>query len=197
ARAFHSLWIDALVLTGLAAKYPRSRIFGAPDRTWASPDQAAAVDWVPGAFTILRREALERVGLFDPAFFLYYEEVDLCRRMKEGGFEIWYWPDVVVTHIGGESSRQLRSLVFSKSAAQVVLWRMRATLLYYRKHFGWQARLALWMEAGMYWLRWRRNRRSASEARREKAEEARVLLGLLRQAWQETRGGRVSPPRPW
>ena len=197
ARTFHSIWIDAIVLTGLASRFPNSRIFGAPDRTWADPDQPASVDWVPGAFSILRREALAKTGLFDPAFFLYYEEVDLCRRVKAAGYRVLYWPDVVVTHIGGESGRQLRSLKFSKTGAQVVLWRMRATLLYYRKHHDWQAWLARCLEETIYCLRWLRNRFSSSPVRRERAEEAKLLLGLMRQAWKETNGGRISPPRPW
>ena len=106
-RSFHTIWNDAITLTGISAKYPRSKILGAPDRTWADPDMAAEVDWVPGAFMIMRREALAKVGTFDPRFFLYYEETDLCRRVKAAGYQVSYWPDVVVTHIGGESGKQL------------------------------------------------------------------------------------------
>ncbi|MGA3262820.1 MAG: glycosyltransferase family 2 protein [Terracidiphilus sp.] len=197
ARSFHSIWRAALVLSGLSARFPRSRIFGAPDRTWASPHEPAEADWVPGSFLILRREALMKTGLFDPAFFLYFEEVDLCRRMKAAGYSVQYWPDIVVTHIGGESSRQLDSLKFSESDVQVVLWRMRSTLLYYRKHHGWQAGLARWLEEALYSLRWLRNVRSPNPARRERAQDAKLLIRLMRQAWQETHGGRVSPPRPW
>jgi len=113
ARAFHSLLGDGIVLTGLAAKFPRSRFFGKFDRTWADQDRICEVDWVPGAFCIIRPEVLREIGTFDPAFFLYYEEVDLCLRFKQAGYRICYWPDVIVTHIGGESSRQLTSLDFS------------------------------------------------------------------------------------
>ena len=197
ARGFHSILSDATVLSGLSYRFPRSRIFGAPDRTWADPAQPADVDWVPGAFSILRREALVKAGTFDPAFFLYYEEVDLCRRIKSAGYRVSYWPDVVVTHIGGESSRQLRSLTFSKTASQVVKWRMRSTLLYYRKHHGWQARLAYWLELGLYQIRRMRNRNSVEPVRQERAEESTLMANLMRQAWQETNGGRTSPPRPW
>ena len=197
ARSFHSIWLDALVYTGLSDRFPRSRIFGAPDRTWADPNQPADVDWLPGAFLIIRREALIEAGLFDPVFFLYYEEVDLCRRVKSAGFRILYWPDIVVTHIGGASSRQLRSLLFDESAAQVVLWRMRSTFLYYRKHHGAQARLALWLEETIYNLRRFRNRTSSDPARRNRAGEFALLASLLRKAWRETDGGRVSPPHPW
>ena len=197
ARSFHSIWNAALVLTGLSARFPRSRIFGAPDRTWADPLQAAETDWVPGSFLILRREALIKSGLFDPAFFLYFEEVDLCRRIKSAGFRVYYWPDIVVTHIGGESTRQLPSLLFSESDLQVVLWRMRSTLLYYRKHHGPKARLAYWLELTLYKLRWLRNVRSPNPAHRHRAKEAKHLTRLMHQAWHETNGGRVSPPQPW
>jgi GT2 family glycosyltransferase len=197
ARAFPTLWHVFVVLSGLASRYPKSRVFGAFDRTWASADLAAEVDWVPGAFSIMRREALVKTGLFDPQFFLYCEEVDLCRRIKAHGFRVLYWPDVVVTHIGGESSRQLTTLKFSDSEAQVVLWRMRATLLYFRKHHGFRAWGIRALEDAMHRLRWLRNRNSSNPARRERAEEAKLFLALMRQAWNETQGGRVSPARPW
>jgi len=197
SRLFHTIWNDTIVLTGLSAKFAKSKIFGAPDRTWASPDEPCATDWVPGAFLILRREAMERVGLFDPTFFLYYEEVDLCLRVKQAGYQVFYWPDVVVTHIGGESSRKMTNLKFSTASSQIELWRMRSTFLYYRKHHGAQTRLARWLEEGLYTLRVWRNRYSKAPGRRERGEDAVQLRALLRQAWRETRGGRVSPERPW
>jgi GT2 family glycosyltransferase len=196
-RCFHSIWNDSVTLTGISAKYPKSKIFGAPDRTWADQNVAAEVDWVPGAFMIIRREAISKVGMFDPRFFLYYEETDLCRRVKAAGYKVSYWPDVVVTHIGGESGKQLRLLNNSPSASRVELWRMRSTLLYYRKHHGWQAWLAQWLERGLYTLRWLRNRNSGNPRRRERAAESLLMADLMRQAWRDTQGGRVSPPTPW
>jgi len=197
ARLFHTILRDAIVFTGLASKYPRSRFFGAFDRTWADPDLPSDTDWVPGAFMIIRREALAEIGLFDPRFFLYYEETDLCRRVKAAGYRVSYWPDLVVTHIGGESGKQLRSLTASKAASRVELWRMRSTLLYYRKHHGWQAWLAMSLEYWLYRFRQRRNRNSPDPARRERSEEFGHLADLIRQAWKDTEGGRVSPPAPW
>ena len=197
ARAFPTLWHVFVVFSGLASRYPKSRLFGAFDRTWASPDVQAEVDWVPGAFSIMRREALAKAGLFDPRFFLYCEEVDLCRRIKAHSFRVLYWPDVVVTHIGGESSRQLTPLNFSDTESQVVLWRMRSTLLYFRKHHGIRVWVIRALEDGMHTLRWLRNRNSNDPIRRHRGEEAKLFLSLMRQAWKETNGGRVSPPRPW
>ncbi len=197
ARMFHSLAKDMLVLTGLSDRYPKSRIFGSLDRTWADSLQAASVDWVPGAFSILRPEAIAKVGVFDPQFFLYYEEVDLCYRMIQAGYTVWYWPDVVVIHLGGESSRQLKTLAFASKAAQVVLWRMRSTLLYYRKHHGEQALGAKWLEILLYKITVARNGFSRSAERRERRQHHRVLISLMKQAWKDTQGGRISPPRPW
>lgn len=197
ARAFPNLWNVFVVFSGLASRFPKSRIFGAFDRTWANPDLPAEVDWVPGAFSIMRREALAQTGLFDPQFFLYCEEVDLCRRIKAKGFRVLYWPDVVVTHIGGESGRQLTTLKFSDTESQVVLWRMRATLLYFRKHHGFRVWGIRRLEDAMHALRWLRNRNSKDPARRHRGQEAKLCLALMRQAWEETSGGRVSPPRPW
>ncbi len=197
SRCFHSVVNDFLVLSGLAGRYPKSRFFGRFDRTWADPDAPACVDWVPGAFCILRPEALRRVGLFDPAFFLYYEEVDLCLRLKRAGFSIWFWPDVIIVHIGGESSRGRTDLEFSPQASQVVLWRMRSTLLYYRKHHGWQVHMARVGEQLLYRATVMRNRLSPDPRRRARGRQYRLLLQCLDQAWLDTDGGRHSPQRPW
>jgi GT2 family glycosyltransferase len=79
----------------------KTHFFGYFDRTWADPSEPAQVDWVAGAFSIVRAKVLGEVGLFDPRFFLYSEEVDLRCRIKNAGYEIWYWPDILVIHIGG------------------------------------------------------------------------------------------------
>lgn len=197
ARMFPSITTDFYVMTGLASRFPKSRIFGSFDRTWADQSAAAEVDWVPGAFSILRAEVVEQVGFFDPAFFLYSEEVDLCRRIKAAGWQIWYWPDVSIIHIGGESSRQVKTLEMSTTGAQLVLWRMRSTLLYYRKHHGWKAWLAKMLELTLYRLIVIRNSFSKTPRRIARAKEHRNLIVLMKQAWKDTNGGRISPPRPW
>ena len=197
ARMFPTVWNDLIVLSGLAARFPHSRFFGRFDRTWASEEQAASVDWVPGAYSILRAAALAAAGPFDPRFFLYYEEVDLCLRIKQKGYTVWYWPDVSVVHIGGESSRQLTSLDLSRSGAQLTLWRMRSTLLYYRKHHGPYARVAMLTETLWYWMQSQRRQWSKDPARRTQARTERLMVSMMGQAWSETKGGRLSPAQPW
>ncbi|MEO8128595.1 MAG: glycosyltransferase family 2 protein [Bryobacteraceae bacterium] len=197
ARLFPSPLNDFLLLSGLSMRYPQSRFFGRVDRTWAAPSEAAQVDWVPGAFSLIRRTVLEEVGYFDEQFFLYYEEVDLCRRIKAKGHTIWYWPDVIVEHLGGESSKTIQNLTMSSAGSQLTLWRMRSALLYYRKHHGPAAWLAKAMETAWHGARAWKNRFNPSAGQRAKAEESQVILQLMKRAWTETQGGRISPARPW
>lgn len=194
ARCFPTAWLELFNLSGLAARFPQNRLFGRLDRTWADPRQPAEVDWVPGAFSIVRRDLLEKIGYFDPCFFLYYEEVDLCRRIKNAGAEVWYWPDVVVTHIGGESSKTVAHLTMASRGSQLTLWRMRSQLLYYRKwHGAATAAWVRWQEEAWHRLRATRNRSRAPE----KSDESHVIVKLWQQAWVDTQGGRISPPQPW
>jgi GT2 family glycosyltransferase len=198
ARMFPSPLNDLIIMTGLASRYPKSRLWGRPDRTWANQLEPAAVDWIPGAYMVIRREVLDQVGHFDERFFLYYEEVDLCRRVKAAGYPIWYWPDIVTVHIGSESAKTIAEKPKAVPNFQLALWRMRAELLYYRKH---HSRFGAWSAAAVEtsWNRIRalRNTLAASVSRLAKAEESRAAIALMKQAWRETRGGEVSPPRPW
>jgi N-acetylglucosaminyl-diphospho-decaprenol L-rhamnosyltransferase len=72
-------------------------------RTW-SHARARRVPWVLGAALAIRRSACEAVGGFDPAYFMYREEVDLCRRLEAAGFETHYAPVTTIQHVGGAST---------------------------------------------------------------------------------------------
>jgi GT2 family glycosyltransferase len=197
ARMFPSILNDLLCLSGLAARFPQSRFFGRVDRTWADPREEHFPDWVPGAFSILRTGVLERAGYLDERFFLYYEEVDFCRRIWAAGYRVAYWPELRVVHLGGESSRTVQRLNMSSSGAQLTLWRMRSALLYYRKHHAWQAGAAMLAETLWHRLRLWRNSGGSGSASHAKAEESRTIITLFARAWEETKGGRVCPARPW
>jgi GT2 family glycosyltransferase/lipopolysaccharide/colanic/teichoic acid biosynthesis glycosyltransferase len=69
-------------------------------------DSTTEVDWMLGAAMFVRREAVESVGLMDERFFLYFEDVDWCYRMKQHGWKVFYHPDVVVTHGYARDSAQ-------------------------------------------------------------------------------------------
>lgn len=120
-----------LMLTGLERFAPRVRLIDPPR---LQPEAPTACDWVPGCFMLLRREVVDRVGLFDPRFFLYAEEVDLCRRVKAAGWKVVYLPDAHVVHWGGESARVLGPL--ARASRQVSALQLESEWLYFRKHHG-------------------------------------------------------------
>ena len=68
------------------------------------PESTRPVDWLAGASMMMRREVLEKVGLFDESFFLYFEETDLCRRAAEAGFQTVYVRPSEVAHVGSAST---------------------------------------------------------------------------------------------
>lgn len=85
------------------------------------------VDWVSGACLTVRREVIDEVGPLDPGYFMFVEDMDWCRRIRDAGWSIVYLPDAVVTHVIGAS----RGAV----SAKVVWARHRGMLRYVRKHF--------------------------------------------------------------
>jgi GT2 family glycosyltransferase len=85
-----------------------------------------SVDWVAGAALLLRREALDSVGLFDEGFFIYFEEVDLCLRLRRAGWEVRYLPGVSVVHHESQFSADIPDRRINE------MWRGRRR--YWRKH---------------------------------------------------------------
>lgn len=73
--------------------------------------KSAAVDSVRGGFFMIRRQAVKRVGLLDERYFLWFEEVDYCRRVKEAGGEIWYMPTAECIDLMGQSFKQVNLAV--------------------------------------------------------------------------------------
>lgn len=91
-------------------------------------------DWVPGCYYLIRREVIDQLGLFDPRYFLYYEEVDHCKRVKQAGWKVVYYPDTTVVHIGGESAKTVVEL--NAVSRQIPKMQIESELLYFRKHHG-------------------------------------------------------------
>jgi len=84
------------------------------------------VDWLSGACLLVRREAIDQVGLMDEAFFMFNEDVDWCRRMKQAGWAVTYVPEAVVVHHVGASRRRV--------APKVIVERHRGMIHYFHKH---------------------------------------------------------------
>lgn len=98
-----------------------------PMRRWDT-ETVREVDVVQGAAMILRRDVLAQIGLMDEGYFMYSEEVDLCHRVKEAGWRIYWLPQAQVVHYGGQSTRQ--------AAREMFLRLYEGKLLYFRKRHG-------------------------------------------------------------
>ena len=68
------------------------------------PEAECRVDWVAGASLLIRLEVFRAVGLLDPGYFMYYEEVDFCLKASRAGWPCWYVPSSRVVHLVGQSS---------------------------------------------------------------------------------------------
>jgi GT2 family glycosyltransferase len=86
------------------------------------------VDVILGACLLLRRQALDQVGLMDEEYFIYSEEVDLCHRLQISGWELYWVPQGEVIHLGGQSTRQVSEAMFLRL--------YQAKLIYFRKQHG-------------------------------------------------------------
>ncbi len=125
-RSFPSPEVSFYRMVGLSRLFPRSRRFGRYNLTYLDPDVETEVDSVVGAFMLVRREAIQQVGLFDETFFMYGEDLDWAYRIKQAGWKVMYNPAVTVTHVKRAASRQSRR-------ARDEFY--RAMLIFYRKHY--------------------------------------------------------------
>ncbi len=144
ARYFPTPWNLFLQHTGLNRLFRNTRLVD--DMYW---DHASVrlCDWVPGCYYLIRREVVDTVGLFDPRYFLYYEEIDHCFAAKKAGLEVHYFPDTSVVHIGGESAKSEGEI--TKSGRQLVSLQIESELLYFRKNHGvW----AVWLDVMLHTL---------------------------------------------
>ncbi|HEX8974770.1 MAG TPA: glycosyltransferase family 2 protein [Patescibacteria group bacterium] len=98
-------------------------------------EQPREVDWIMGSAMLVSRKALQKVGLMDPRFFMYMEDVDWCRRFWENGFKVIYYPLASAHHYHGKGSKKgsaLRSLLFSR-----LTWiHIFSALKYFKKYWG-------------------------------------------------------------
>ena len=107
----------------------RGRGARGPLAAYRAPDvDSGEVDAVNGAFMLIRRSALEEVGLFDEGYWMYMEDLDLSYRMKQAGWLTWFEPSAEVIHVKGGTSGPVRSPRL-EYAFHYGMWR------FYRKHY--------------------------------------------------------------
>jgi GT2 family glycosyltransferase len=130
-RYFPTPWNVFLGENGLARFFPGSKMID--DMSWDHAETRNC-DWVPGCFYLIRKAVIDQLGLFDPRFFVYYEEVDHCRRAREAGWLVTYFADTSVIHIGGESAKADATL--TNAGRQIPRLQVESELIYFRKHYG-------------------------------------------------------------
>lgn len=124
-------------VTGLSRLAPRSRRFGKYRMTWWDYNDERPVDQPMASALLLRMAALREVGLFDEAFPIFFNDVDLCKRLWDAGWEIWFTPRAVMTHFHGASTQQVRRAMIVQSHDSWVR--------FYEKHYrGRISPLAYW-----------------------------------------------------
>lgn len=114
-------------MAGLSALFPKSRLFGRYYMRYLDEREVNKIEVISGACMLLRREALDKVGLLDEDFFMYGEDIDLSCRVLEGGYANYFLP-VRMLHYKGEST--------VKSSYRYVYTFYEAMRLFFRKHYG-------------------------------------------------------------
>ncbi len=117
-RGLPTPWVSLLKMLGCSKRYYMTEL------PW---DEPAQIEVMSGAFCMLRRSVLDKVGLLDKDFFMYGEDIDLSYRILKGGFQNWYVPAQIV-HYKGESTQ--------KSSYRYVHVFYQAMLIFFRKHYG-------------------------------------------------------------
>ena len=113
-------------MMGFCNRWPKHRIFGKYYMGYLPWDEVCQIEVVSGAYCMMRREAIEKVGLLDEDFFMYGEDIDLSYRILQGGFHNYYLPADIL-HYKGESTE--------KSSFRYVHVFYEAMLIFFRKHY--------------------------------------------------------------
>lgn len=133
---------------GLSALFPRSKRFGRYHLGYLDQQATNEIDILSGAFMLMRKKALDKVGLLDEEFFMYGEDIDLSYRIQKGGWKNFYYHDTRIIHYKGESTK--------KSSVNYVFVFYRAMIIFAQKHFSQQharlfsflINLAVYLRAG-------------------------------------------------
>lgn len=126
ARRFPPMFAGIFRHTILGRLFPNNRFVRGYLMTDISHDITMDVDWLSGSALMVRRKAIEQIGAFDERFFMYCEDVDLCKRAHDGGWRVVYYPEVEVSHRIGAAS--------DKNPFAMIKQHHHSMLLYFLKH---------------------------------------------------------------
>ncbi len=112
---------------GLSKVFPKSKKFGQYHLGHLDEYKTHKVDILSGAFMLMRKETLDKIGFLDENFFMYGEDIDLSYRILLGGYENYYFPETTIIHYKGESTK--------KSSVNYVFVFYNAMIIFAKKHF--------------------------------------------------------------
>ncbi|MTB53278.1 glycosyltransferase family 2 protein [Lewinella sp. W8] len=145
-RGLPTPWVAFTKAFGLARLFPASRKFNHYHLGYLAENETHEVEILAGAFMLMRRRALDEVGLLDENFFMYGEDIDLSYRLLKGGYKNYYYPETSIIHYKGESTK--------RGSLNYVRVFYQAMIIFARKHFaGSQARLLVWLMQLAIYLR--------------------------------------------
>jgi len=127
-RRFPSLSKQFLQASGLAKIFPKSGFFNGYHMGDFDHLSSRQVDQVMGSFFVIRRRVFRSIGILDTRFFMYYEEVDFCRRCVQNGFKVFFEAHAQVWHKGGGSAEMVKVKTIRRT--------LRSMRTYFRKHHG-------------------------------------------------------------
>ncbi len=125
-RSFPTPQVSFYRMLGLSKLFPKSKRFGRYNLTYLDENETTQVDSVVGAAMMMRTRALQQAGLLDESFFMYGEDLDLALRIKQSGWNAYYYPRAQIRHYKRESSKQSKK-------AQIEFY--RAMYIFYEKHY--------------------------------------------------------------
>ncbi|MCC6583368.1 MAG: glycosyltransferase [Chitinophagales bacterium] len=105
-RGFPSPMAAFAKMSGLSKLFPKSKTFGQYHLSFLDKNQSHEIEVLSGAFMLLRKSVLEKVGLLDEDYFMYGEDIDLSYRIKKAGFKNYYFADTSIIHFKGESTKK-------------------------------------------------------------------------------------------
>lgn len=126
ARRFPPMFAGIFRHTLLGKLFPNNRFVRGYLMSDNPHDRVMDVDWLSGCALMARREMLEQIGVFDERFFMYCEDVDLCKRAHDAGWRVVYYPEVEVSHRIGAASDQ--------NPIAMIKQHHRSMLLYFLKY---------------------------------------------------------------
>ncbi len=107
-RSFPSPMDAFFHVSGLSKLFPKSKLFGKYHLTHLDPDISVQVDAVSGSFMFISRSLFNQIGGFDERFFMYGEDLDICWRVSDAGYKVWYFPGTQIIHRKAKSSSKVK-----------------------------------------------------------------------------------------